>query len=100
MLVPPTTLSLSTRAMELIADKAAASNTWSYAIRHREKAVVVGDEAIAGELLVAAAVRLGICLIIVLVEHGDADYWRQVYQEIGASHGAQNTIPHTVPTSG
>lgn len=100
MLVPPTSLSLSTRALEFVPDKAQASATWSYAIRHREKAVVVNEEVIAGELIVASAIRLGICLIIVLVEHGEPDYWRQVYQEAGSAHGATSAVSESLASSG
>lgn len=74
--------------MQLIDSKEAAESVWNYAILNRQRSVVVEDEVVAGDLIVAAAIFMDISTIMVKVEHGDPVAVRRAYTVNGTAHGS------------
>jgi hypothetical protein len=89
--VPPTALRVNWDSTDLVNRRDIAESFVDYAALNREVAVIVGDEVVAGDLLVTAAVFLNITHINVLVEHGDAEERRREYAANNSAHGV--TIP-------
>ena len=87
MQVPPTSLRVTKDALDLVNSKHAADAIWSYALMNRQRAVVVDDEIVSGDLIVAAAVFMNISYILVVLDHGNPEQRRESYRNNGSAHG-------------
>lgn len=99
-MVPPTSLSVSCDAVTLVKDMDSAQAINGHAVIGRLRVAVVDAEVVAGDLLVAAALRLGIEQIRVIQDYGDAFDVRQRYSEAGSTHGVEADFRGFNPQSG